>query len=91
MPLPSDGSYICTQEVPPPLIQFTVEVVGGVLTKTLTGEEFTWNEKYGWWQHEDGRHTMRFYEPMPPEVPEPRWVEVDTSVSPPQAFAGTWA
>ena len=91
MPKPMDGTYICTQEIPPPVIQFQVEVSGAVLTKPMTGEEFKWNEANGWWEHVDSRHTIKFYDPSPPEVPNARWSEVDTRTQPHQSFAGTWA
>ena len=91
MPMPLDGTYTCTQEIPPPLIQFQVVVEGAVLRNTTTDVEFTWNEAHGWWEHVDGRHTLKIYPPFPPEVPDQRWAEIDTRTQPAQAFAGTWA
>ena len=91
MRFPDDGTYICTQEVPPPTIQFQVVVTGGVLTKPMTGDTFDWNQEHGLWDQDGGEHTLRFYEPMPPDIPDARWIELDTSTTPPQAFAGTWA
>jgi hypothetical protein len=91
-PHPADGSYIVTQEDPPPQIEFEVHITGDLAEKN--GETYKWNgnswQKWNPAPPPDGTFSMVTFGLDEYEDEGRVYTETDATGSPAKVYRGTW-